>query len=145
MIHFPKKYFLEKILLFSSSKENINIPIKKKNPIEIDDDDDDDFISTRKRPKFIDIPREKPPDLPKEKRPDPLKPNPIDLVKECLESIIIQIENEDATCPICNQILSNLNTIDQREQHVNRCLEESQLKTVNQINLVFLIFIFYSD
>jgi hypothetical protein len=88
---------------------------KKKSSIEIHDDEDDDFISIKKRPKMIDLP----------------KPNPIDSIKECLESIILQIENNDATCPICNQILSNLNTIDQRQQHVNRCLEESQFNKVN--------------
>ncbi len=87
-----------------------------KKKIHDDDDDDDDFISIRKRSKVI----------------NPPKQNPIDPIKECLESIILQIENNDATCPICNEILSNLNTIDQRQQHVNRCLEESQLNKVNQ-------------
>jgi hypothetical protein len=91
----------------SSSKENINLPITKKH---FNDDEDDDFISTKKRPKII-------------------TPNP---VKECLDSIISQIENEEATCPICNQIFSNLNTIDQRQEHVNRCLEKSQINNVDQ-------------
>jgi hypothetical protein len=45
--------------------------------------------------------------------------------------IILQIENNEATCPICSKILSNLNTIDQRQQHVNQCLEESQFNKVN--------------
>ncbi len=54
----------------------------------------------------------------------------IDPIKECLESIIAQIENAEAICPICNQTLSNFNTIDQREQHVNNCLEQSQMKNV---------------
>jgi hypothetical protein len=87
---------------------------KKKILTEINDDDDDDFISIKKHSKVI----------------DPPKLNPI---RECLESIILQIENNDATCPICNQILSNLNTIDQRQQHVNRCLEESQFNNVYPI------------
>ncbi|CAF1294084.1 unnamed protein product [Rotaria sordida] len=106
-----------------SSKENVLNPItklispKKKVSIEIndDDDDDDDFIATRKRPKVIY----------QSKINSILRKN--DPIKECLESIIIQIENNDITCPICNQVLSNLSTIDQRQQHVNRCLEEPQI------------------
>ena len=107
--------------LISSSKENIPKPTvpklrspKKKTPLEIDDDDDD-FISTTKRLKVT-------------IQPVPMKVDPI---KECLEGIISKIEQNDATCPICNQILINLPAIDQREEHVNRCLEESQMNNVN--------------
>jgi hypothetical protein len=110
-------------LLFRPSKENIIPPTpklispkKKKTPIEIDDDDD--FISTNKRPKITHPPKPTPP-VPK-----------IDPIKECLESIILEIENAEATCPICNQVLSNLPTIDQREQHVNHCLEQTQMQNV---------------
>ncbi|CAF0920479.1 unnamed protein product [Rotaria sp. Silwood1] len=88
---------------------------KKNTPIEINDDDDDDFITIRKRPKVIHPP----------KINSVVKKN--DPIKECLESVLIQIENNDVTCPICNQVLSNLSTIDQRQQHVNRCLEEPQI------------------
>jgi hypothetical protein len=104
----------------NSFKENINtstsklISPKKKKPPH-DDDDDDDFISLKKRPKII-----------HSSTPVPK----IDPIKECLESIILQIENADAICPICNQILSNFFTIDQREQHVNHCLEQSQMQNV---------------
>ncbi|CAF1503382.1 unnamed protein product [Rotaria sordida] len=91
---------------------------KKKVSIEINDDEDDDFITIRKRPKVIYQP----------KINSIVRKN--DPIKECLESIIIQIENNDITCPICNQVLSNLSTIDQRQQHVNRCLEEPQIINV---------------
>ncbi|CAF2491473.1 unnamed protein product [Rotaria sp. Silwood2] len=105
-----------------SSKENVMNPItklispKKKAPIEINDDDD--FMTIRKRPKVIHQP----------KINSIVRKN--DSIKECLESILIQIENNDVTCPICNQVLSNLSTIDQRQQHVNRCLEEPQIINV---------------
>ncbi|CAF4492788.1 unnamed protein product [Rotaria sp. Silwood1] len=111
----------KRTILFSSSKENVMNPItklispKKNTPIEINDDDDDDFITIRKRPKVIHPP----------KINSVVKKN--DPIKECLESVLIQIENNDVTCPICNQVLSNLSTIDQRQQHVNRCLEEPQI------------------
>jgi hypothetical protein len=115
-------YILDKFTIKKhSAKENI-IPATTKliSPIEIHDDDDD-FISIKKPPSKI---------------PDPPKLHPMviktDPIKECLDSIISQIENNDATCPICNQMLSNLFTIDQRQQHVNRCLEESQLNNVHQ-------------
>ncbi|CAF3112757.1 unnamed protein product, partial [Rotaria socialis] len=105
-----------------SLKENIATPTtkhispKKKTPIVIiDDDDDDDFITAKKRPKIIYEPKVK------------LMVTKTDPIKECLESIIIQIENNDVICPICNQILSNLSTMDQRQQHVNRCLEEPKI------------------
>lgn len=118
---FPRSFSLHR-----SSKENTPTPPtklvspKKKTPLEIPDDDDDDFVSTRKRPKIDQPPKVKPP------------ATKIEPIKACLESILVEIENEDATCPICNQILSNFFTIDQREQHVNQCLEESQIKSVNQ-------------
>ena len=89
------------------------------------DDDDDDFISFTKSSarKII---KTKP------------KSNEIisisiqnDPIKQCLEFIISKIEDEDARCPICNEILSSLITLEQRDQHVNRCLEESQMKHVS--------------
>ncbi|CAF4580533.1 unnamed protein product [Rotaria socialis] len=108
-----------------SLKENIATPTtkhispKKKTPIVIiDDDDDDDFITAKKRPKIIYEPKVK------------LMVTKTDPIKECLESIIIQIENNDVICPICNQILSNLSTMDQRQQHVNRCLEEPKINNI---------------
>ncbi|CAF3704004.1 unnamed protein product [Adineta steineri] len=113
----------------NSSKENvISNPIipKKKTIVEINnDDDDDDFVSIKKPAKII--------------KPSKIDSNIIktdsniiktDPIKECLESIILQIENNEATCPICNQVLSYLTTIDQRQQHVNRCLEESQINNI---------------
>ncbi|CAF4070632.1 unnamed protein product [Rotaria sp. Silwood2] len=112
-----------------SSKENVMNPItklispKKKAPIEINDDDD--FMTIRKRPKVIHQP----------KINSIVRKN--DSIKECLESILIQIENNDVTCPICNQVLSNLSTIDQRQQHVNRCLEEPQIINEQWINVTF--------
>lgn len=122
-------FFTITIVLFSSSKENAEKPIvkrnspkKKTNVVVIDDDDDDDdFVTTKKRPKII----------------QPSKPDVIvkktDPIKECLESIISQIENNDVICPICNQVLSYLTTIDQRQQHVTRCLEEPKISTVGLI------------
>lgn len=114
-------YLLDKFTMkkTAATKENIDTPTrklispKKKPPVVLDDDDD--FISIKKPPS-------------KPTCPPPPKINPI---KACLEAIITQIENDEATCPICNQILSNFPTIDQRERHVNQCLEESQMKTVN--------------
>jgi hypothetical protein len=104
-------YILDKFTIKKhSAKENI-IPATTEF-ISPHDDDDDDFISIKKPPKI---------------HPIVIKTDPI---KECLDSIISQIENNDATCPICNQMLSNLFTIDQRQQHVNRCLEESQFNNV---------------
>lgn len=108
-------YLIDKFTMKKkSSKENIEKPPKKKTPIPVDDDDD--FVSIKKPP--VKIPTHS--FIPK-----------IDPIRACLESIITQIENDEATCPICNQILSNFPTIDQRERHVNQCLEESQIKTVN--------------
>jgi hypothetical protein len=77
-------------------------------------DDDDDFISIKKRPKLV--------------RPINIDRSVTksDAVNQCLESIISHIESHDATCPICNQQLSSLINIEQREQHVDRCLQQSQ-------------------
>ena len=100
-------------LAFSSTKENVPVSPKKKALLE---DDDDDFISTKKRPRL--------------KEESPMIQ--IDPIRACLEAIIAQIEQDDATCPICNQVLMNLTTLDQREQHVNRCLEEMQINHVGR-------------
>ena len=121
-----KNYFPSQTsFLFRSSKENIMIPKlispKKKTPTEIIDDDDD-FISIKKPPKTLNQPLIK-----------------VDPIKECLESIISEIENNDTTCPICNQLFSNLNSIDQRQQHVNRCLEDSQINNVFQTQISYLM------
>lgn len=86
------------------------------------DDDDDDFISTKKPSKTIELPK---------KEPVVVQTDP---VEECLEAITSEIEQNDATCPICNQPLTNFFTIDQRQQHVNQCLEESQIKNVRSSN-----------
>lgn len=94
----------------SAAKENVPNP-KKKTVTEIDDDDD--FVSTRKRPKKEIVVRK------------------VDPVKECLDAIIVQIENDEATCPICNHVLADLFTIEQRQEHVNRCLEGSQIDHVS--------------
>lgn len=116
-------YLLDKFVMKKTvAKENIDNSTKKlispkKKPL--DNDDDDDFISIKKPP----------PALPKPAHP--LPPPKINPIKACLEAIITQIENEEATCPICNEILSDFPTIDQRERHVNQCLEESQIKNVN--------------
>jgi hypothetical protein len=108
----------------NSSKENLMIPPTKQAAVikinDDDDDDDDDFISTSKHRKIINQPKINPVVI------------KVDPIKECLESITLQIENNEAMCPICNQILSSLSTIDQREQHVNRCLEESLINNVCQ-------------
>ncbi|CAF2055243.1 unnamed protein product [Rotaria magnacalcarata] len=108
-----------------SLKENIATPTrkhispKKKTPIVIiDDDDDDDFITAKKRSKVTYQPKVK------------FMVTTTDPIKECLESIIIQIENDDVICPICNQVLSNLSTMYQRQQHVNRCLEEPKINNI---------------
>ena len=110
-------YLLDKFTMkkqTKSEKENIKTPPKKKKPSIDDDDDDEDFISIKKRAKIINPPKI-------------ITSNP---VKECLESIISEIENNEATCPICNEILSYLTTVDQRQQHVNHCLENSQINNV---------------
>ena len=114
-------YLIDKFTMKKkSSKENIEKPPKKlvspKKKTSIQIDDDDDFVSMKKPP--VKIPTHS--TIPK-----------IDPIRACLESIIIEIENNEAICPICNQILSNFPTIDQRERHVNQCLEESQMKSVN--------------
>ena len=117
-------FFLIKLKFFSSSKENIRSPSiklispKKKIPIEINDDDDDDFITVRKRPRITNQPKI---------NIDVRKTSPIN---ECLESIVVQIENNEVVCPICNRNLSNLSTIDQRQQHVSRCLAAPQMNNV---------------
>lgn len=107
-------YLIDKFTMKKkATKENIEHLPKKKIPVQLDDDDD--FISIKKPPvtKIIQ------PYIPK-----------INPIRACLESIISEIENNEATCPICNHILSNFPTIDQRERHVNRCLEESQMNTI---------------
>ena len=115
--------------MFSSSKENVVIeptvappsPPKKKTVAESrrnHDEDDDDFISMRKPAKIM------------KSMVIDVRVARVDPVKECLDSMILHIENEDATCPICNRLLSNLATLDERQHHVNRCLEESQINHV---------------
>ena len=122
-------YLVDKFTVKKQTKENQMMPTpklispkKKKTTLEIFDDDENDFISSRKRPKLTESKKEI---VPKKPRNNP--------VNECLESIVAQIENNDATCPICNKILSNLVTIDQRQEHVNHCLEQSQFNNVNRI------------